>query len=300
MPPLNALKAFEAAARHESFAKSAEELGVTAAAVSQHVKALEQWLGAPLFERRARGLHLTEAGRRALPGFIAAFDAMGDAVQSMRGLVSGRQLSIAALPSVAQLWLAPRLPALRRAFPGLRPSVHALEEVPNFRREPFDLAIFFVGAAPEGMTAHRIADDIIFPVCAPSLAAELRSPSDLARVQLVVDTSWRRDWPIWLKAAGVSQISIEDGLGFSLFSLALQAATDGAGVLVGHHTLVAEPLAAGTVVAPFEIKARTGACLTVLAPANPPSETLAVMEWLAGSADQAFASAQRSASAGSP
>jgi len=281
MPPLNALKAFEAAARHESFAKAADELGVTPAAVSHQVKALEQWLSAPLFARRAQGLSLTDAGRRALPGFVAGFDAMGDAVQIMRGQARSEQLTIAALPSVAQLWLTPRLPAMRKAFPGVRPSIHALEETPNFRREPFDLAIFFMDSPPPGLVSTTLVEDIVFPVCTPSLAAQLQSPDDLSQVPLLFDTSWVRDWPVWLQAAGAPQVSTKAALGFSLFSLALQAACDGAGVLVGHEALVQQSLSSGALVAPFAIQARTGATLTLLHPQRASSEAHAVARWLA-------------------
>jgi len=284
MPALNALKAFEAAARHESFAEAADELGVTAAAVSHQVKSLEEWLGGPLFSRHAQGLSLTETGRRVLPAFVGAFDAMGDAVQMMRGLTPQKQLSIAALPSVAQLWLGPRLPELRKAFPHLRPSIHALEEPPNFRREPFDLAIFYRDAASPRFAETRICDDIIFPVCTSGLAAELSTPKDLDRVQLLFDTSWTRDWPIWLKAAGTPHISTQGGLGFSLFSLALQAAIDGAGVLVAHEALVKDVLARGALVAPFGLKARTEASLTILYPATASDDAVAVAKWLSGTA----------------
>jgi LysR family transcriptional regulator, glycine cleavage system transcriptional activator len=144
MPPLNALKAFEAAARHESFAKAAVELGVTPAAVSHQIKALEEWLGSALFVRHAQRLQLTVPGKSAMPAFFKAFDALGLAVQELRVAAPRVQVSIAALPSVAQLWLAPKLLALREAFPNIRASIYALEEPPNFRREPFDLALFFL------------------------------------------------------------------------------------------------------------------------------------------------------------
>lgn len=280
MPALNALKAFEAAARHESFAKAADELGVTAAAVSHQVKGLEQWLGARLFARHAQGLSLTETGRRVLPAFVKAFDAMGDAVQLMRGLAPQKQLSIAALPSVAQLWLGPRLPALCNAFPNLRPSIHPLEDLPNYRREPFDLAIFYCDTPSAKLPGTVICDDIIFPVCSPTLAANLRTPADIEHLQLLFDTSWTRDWPIWFRAAGTPEISTDGGLGFSLFSLALQAAIDGAGILVGHEALVRDALATGALVAPFATKARTGTSLMVLCPANASSDARAVVDWL--------------------
>ncbi|WP_296745963.1 LysR family transcriptional regulator [Mesorhizobium sp.] len=279
MPPLNALRAFEAAARHEGFAKAAEELGVTPAAISHQVKALEAWLGSALFVRHPQGLHLTEAGRAALPAFSTAFDAMGLAVQDLRASAPRPQVSIAALPSIAQLWLAPRLPALRMAHPALRPSIHALEEPPDFRREPFDLAIFLT--RPGGAPGSKLRDDVIFPVCAPALARQLGTPSDLTSQLLLWDTTWTEDWNLWFKAAGVKGPSIEAGSEFSLYSLALQAAIDGAGVLMGHEALASPALAAGSLVAPFpELRVPTGLELTILAPERPTAQAIEVMEWL--------------------
>lgn len=280
MPPLNALRAFEAAARHESFAKAADELGVTPAAVSHQVKALEAWLGSALFARHAQGLHLTEAGRAALPAFSTAFDAMGLAVQELRISAPRPQVSIAALPSIAQLWLAPRLPALRSALPALRPSIHALEEPPDFRREPFDLAIFLTRHAPAGSRAFKLCDDVIFPVCAPALARQLKTPTDLSSQLLLWDTTWTGDWSLWFEAAGVKGPSIDTGSEFSLYSMALQAAIDGAGVLMGHEALVSRALAAGSLVAPFPRRVATGLSLSILAPDRPPAQAAQMIDWL--------------------
>jgi LysR family glycine cleavage system transcriptional activator len=290
MPPLNALRAFEAAARHESFAKAADELGVTPAAVSHQVKALEAWLGAPLFVRHAQGLHLTDAGRAALPSFSPAFDAMGLAVQELRIWAPRPQVSIAALPSIAQLWLAPRLPALRAALPALRPSIHALEEPPDFRREPFDLAIFLTRQAPAGSRAFKLCDDFIYPVCAPALARQLKTPADLAAQLLLWDTTWTGDWALWFEAAGVKGPSIESGSEFSLYSMALQAAVDGAGVLMGHEALVSRALAAGSLVAPFPQRVPTGLSLSILAPDRSPAHAAAMVDWLLGEPPSASAS----------
>ncbi|ANT51246.1 LysR substrate-binding domain-containing protein [Mesorhizobium amorphae] len=281
MPPLNALRAFEAAARHQSFAKAADELGVTPAAVSHQVKALEAWLGSSLFVRHPQGLHLTEAGRAALPAFSTAFDAMGLAVQELRISAPRPQVSIAALPSIAQLWLAPRLPALRAAHPALRPSIHALEEAPDFRREPFDLAIFLTRHAPAGSRAFKLCDDVIFPVCAPALAGLLKTPVDLSSQLLLWDTTWTGDWSLWFEAAGLKSPSIESGSEFSLYSMALQAAIDGAGVLMGHEALVSRALSAGSLVAPFpERRVPTGLSLSILAPDRPPAQAAQMIDWL--------------------
>ncbi|WP_245429299.1 LysR family transcriptional regulator [Mesorhizobium sp. WSM3860] len=279
MPPLNALRAFEAAARHESFAKAADELGVTPAAVSHQVKALEAWLGSPLFVRHAQGLHLTEAGRSALPSFSTAFDALGLAVQELRVSAPRPQVSVAALPSIAQLWLAPRLPALRAAHPTLRPSIHALEEPPDFRREPFDLAIFLTRSGAG--RSFKLCDDVIFPVCAPALARQLKTPADLSSQLLLWDTTWTEDWSLWFEVAGVKGPSIETGSEFSLYSMAVQAAVDGAGVLMGHEALVSRALAAGLLVAPFpERRVKTGLGLSILAPDRPPAPAATMIDWL--------------------
>ena len=144
---------------------------------------------------------------------------MGLAVQELRISAPRPQVSIAALPSIAQLWLAPRLPALRAALPALRPSIHALEEPPDFRREPFDLAIFLTRQAPAGSRAFKLCDDFIYPVCAPALARQLKTPADLAAQLLLWDTTWTGDWALWFEAAGVKGPSIESGSEFSLYSM---------------------------------------------------------------------------------
>src|SRR5689334_22178144 len=135
--PLNALRAFEASARLGSFVLAAQELGVTSGAVAAHVKALEAELGAPLFERKARAVILTTLARRVLPDFVAAFDALSDATQTLRSEAAPQRVHIAALPAIAQLWLSPRLPALRTAAPDIAVSITAMEAPPNLKRVPF-------------------------------------------------------------------------------------------------------------------------------------------------------------------
>lgn len=246
------------------------------------MKSLEAWLGWPLFARHPHGLRLSESARSAAPALLGAFDALGVAVQELRALAPRARVSIAALPSVAQLWLAPRLPGLRSAFPGTQPSVHALEEPPNFRREPFDLAVFFVRGAPRGAKSFKIADDVIFPVCTPEIAGALRSPRDLAAYPLLRDTSWAGDWGRWLSAAGATGVPADEGPAFSLYSLAVQAAVEGAGILMAHEALTVAPMAAGALVAPFPVRAATGLSLEVLAPDRLPARTVRMVDWLVG------------------
>jgi LysR family glycine cleavage system transcriptional activator len=215
-----------------------------------------------------------------LPGLSAAFDALGRAVQDLRHAAPRAHIEIAALPAIAQLWLAPKLPAVQAAFPRLRPSVHALETPPDLRRALFDLAIFYVREAPAGCRMVRVSEDTIFPACAPHLAGRLTAPSDLASVPLLRDTAWADDWRCWLAAASVDGLPTEDGPAFSLYSMAVQAALDGTGVLMAHAALIGPHLASGALVAPFATVARSGMRLAILAPERPSPEAARLIEWL--------------------
>lgn len=280
LPPLNALRAFEAAARTESFAQAAQELAVTPAAVAQQVKQLEAWLGAKLFQRLAQGLRLTDRGRAALPALVQAFDALGGAVRALNDAARPGRIEIAALPAVAMLWLAPRLRALRQAFPHMALSITALETPPNLRREPFDLAIFYVDARLRGAGVLPLAPDRMTPVCSPSLSPSPDLPAWLAQQTLLHDSVWRSDWDIWLAAAGLPGLSTQAGPCFSLYDLAVQAAIDGAGVLMGHSALLEAPLRDGRLIAPFARQHATGKRLALLLPAQPALHVAALAAWL--------------------
>ena len=261
-PALNALRAFEAAARLGGFANASEELGVTPGAISQHIKALEEWVGVALFERRSQGVRLTEIGEDLAPEFTAAFDAMGEAVRQMRARAENRTLHIAALPSVAQLWLSPRLPEVRRALPHIGVSVSATETPPNLSREMFDLSVFF--RVPQGHGCEVVlAPDIIYPVCAPEIAKQLKKMEDLRCQTLLRDALWPDDWARWTAVAGLDLPGLERGPSFSLYSVALEEAKHGAGVLIGHHALVQGALARGELVAPFDTRIKTGKALVI-------------------------------------
>ena len=245
--PLNALRAFEAAARTGAFTLAAAELGVTPGAVTAHVKALEDRLGAALFERPARGVRLTALGLAAVEELTGAFDALAGAEARLRALALPREVHIATLPAIAQLWLSPRLPALRAAAPEISVSITALEAPPNLKRSLHDLSLF-----PAESGGRVVAEDALFPVCSPILAAGLVRMEDLAQVSCLSDTAWDRDWELWLAAAG-AKVAVR-GPVFSLYALAVEEAVNGAGVLMGHGPLVAAHLEKGTLVAPFSQK----------------------------------------------
>ncbi len=248
--PLTALRAFEAAARLGGFAAAAEELSVSPGAVAQQVKALEAAIGAPLFERRAQGVAPTPLGAEAARGFTAAFDALGAAAARLRAGAGPRAARIAALPALAQLWLSPRLPALRAAMPGIALSVTALERAPNLLREPFDLALFYEPAEGAARSLD-LGPDVIFPVAAPSVARRLRRPADLAREALLTDAAWPGDWALWAEIAPGAPRRPPAGPVHSLYALAVEEAASGGGVLIGHSHLVRAAIKAGRLVAPF-------------------------------------------------
>lgn len=276
--PLNALRAFEAAARLGGFAAAGQELGVTAGAVTAHVKALEDALGAALFERHAKGVRLTPLGQRALPALTGAFDALGVAVQGLRSEAAPRTVHVATLPAIAQLWLSPRLPELRRNAPEITVSITAMEVPPDLKRTPFDISLFY---RPEG-EGRMLAPDVIFPVCAPSLADRLTRPEDLFDLPCLTDSAWSEDWADWADVAMPGRGFAPKGPVFSLYALAVEEAVNGAGVLMGHEALIRRHLEDGRLVAPFGSRVTLNRALT-LWPARVPRPGTAVarvVEWL--------------------
>ncbi|QFT33407.1 Glycine cleavage system transcriptional activator [Labrenzia sp. THAF82] len=254
LPSLNALRAFEASARLGGFSQAAQELNVLPGAVAALVKKLEEDIGAPLFERRARGVRLTPLGERALPGFVAVFDSLGQTVRDLRREAAPRKVHIAALPALAELWLAPRLPAVRAKHPDMDISVTALEVPPNLKRVPFDLCLFYADAADRGATV--ISSDELLPVCTPEIAATLKSPMDLDKVTCLTDSAWSDDWRIWASRSVNGWEFVPKGPIYSLYSLAVQEALSGAGVLMAHKSLIEEHLRSGDLVAPFAMSVR--------------------------------------------
>ncbi len=262
-PPLNAMRAFEAAARHVSFVAAAEELNVTPGAISQHIKTLEGWAGTPLFLRNAQGVALTAEGQALVADFTAAFDQLADAARALRNLRPNPDFHIAALPAIAQLWLPKRLRQVRAQFPEITFSVTAMETPPSLAREMFDLSIFF--GVPDGSADQAaICEDAILPVCAPTLLAE--ATGDLKAMTHLHDQTWEEDWALWARHIGTEVDQGKSGPRFSLYSLALEEAKAGAGVLMGHLSLVEEALASGALVAVDDAPCPTGQSLLIAQP----------------------------------
>lgn len=260
-PPLNALRAFEAAARLQSFVAAGEELGVTPGAVSQHIKVVEVWAQVTLFRRQAQGVSLTAEGRDVAKAFTRAFDAMAEATQNLRNLCPTIEIHIAALPSVAQLWLPPRLGRLRAKRPDLKISVTAMETPPRLARDLFDLALFI--DTPTGSPEERVlADDVLFPVCAPALL-ESHAFTD---TPLLHDQTWSEDWRLWSEGTGTNVGDPTLGPRYSLYGLAVEEAKSSAGLLMAHGFLIDPAIAVGALCRVSEKGIATGKALVMTLP----------------------------------
>lgn len=252
LPSLNALKAFEAAARHESFTRAADELAVTQGAVSHQVKALEQELGLRLFLRERQRLRLTPAGRRLLDVARDAFDRIADGTERLRAAERSGGLAISTSPNFAAKWLAPRLGAFAEAHPEIELRLSATLQHVDFAREDVDLAIRHGEGDWPGLSVTRLCREELFPVASPALARRLRAPSDLKRATLL-RLEGGRDWAAWLDAAGVAGVDLERGPVFNQASLQLDAAAAGQGVALARSALADWDLRGGRLVRPFAL-----------------------------------------------
>lgn len=246
---LNALRAFEAAARLGGFSPAAHELSVTAGAIAAQIKGLEGEYGAPLFERHAKGVRLTPLGLSVSKNFTLAFDALESAARDLRQQAAPQRVHIVTSPALAQLWLEPRLGAIAEMVGPVDISVTALDEPPNLKRSPFDICLFYTGHLEK--TQSCLFNEEIEPVCTPAIAKTLREPRDLLHARCIADVVWT-DWSVWAAAKMPGLDFTPDGPAFSLYSVAVRQALNGVGVLIGRKSLVHEYLASGALVAPFD------------------------------------------------
>ena len=257
LPPLNALRAFEAAARHLSFTKAAHELFVTQAAISHQVKALEETLGVQLFRRLNRRLMLTDAGQLYLPALSEAFDTIDAATGRLSAADEAGPLTVSVANSLAAKWLLPRLPRFRERHPEIDVEVSAADRLVDFNRDNVDMGIRYGLGRYPGLKVDPLMEDTVFPVCSPKLLegpSALRGPADLKHHTLLHDdvmSGEAPDWRAWLAAAGLTGINPDRGPRYSHSSLVLQAAIDAQGVALGRSSLVILDLEAGRLVRPF-------------------------------------------------
>lgn len=260
LPPLNALRAFEAAARHLNFSRAAEELSVTPGAVSQQIQNLEDYIGAALFKRTPKGLLLTDAAQIALPALREAFDRLAEAASMLTAAVDGRRLTVSVAPSFAAKWLVPRLGLFETAHPQVDVWVSAGMELVDFATGEVDVAIRYGGGRYPGLEVQRLMQETVLAVASPELLATnpLNELEDLANHVLLHDGSPDADdscpdWTMWLAARGVKGVDGQRGPRFNQSSLVIEAAVGGRGIALAKRALAQADLDAGRLVAPFQI-----------------------------------------------
>lgn len=306
MPPLNALKAFEAAARLGSMTRAAEELGVTPGALSHQVRGLEDFLEVKLFERLPRAIALTPAGEALFPGLQGGFQQIREAVAALRRQSDPNVLTISTSPGLTAKWLAPRLYRFAAASPDIEVRISSATRNADFTTDGVDVALRNVGVAdkpPPGLSMDRLAEIRLLPVCAPSLVERFGpfvKAADLARAPLIQDETFqvRADiprWRDWLEAAGAPEAAHANAMSFSNADHALDAAVEGAGVLLAHEILAYDDLRSGRLTAPYSLSLPTGRAYAVVYPeyaAERPS-VAAFRDWILSEADAMQAEARQ-------
>jgi len=289
LPPLNWLRAFEAAARHLSFTDAAHELKVSQPAVSQQVKLLEHWLGEPLFRRYPRGLGLTVAGAAYLPVVRQAFERLSGGTEELFGREHGTRVTVRTYVSFALEWLAPRLARFADAHPGIDVRITSSVWLTEFDWETVDLDIRFGDGVWPELRAERLSRERLFPVCAPALRGgdpPLAAPADLARHRLLHVLGIDAGWQDWLRAAGVEGVDAGRGYQLDNAATALDLAARGVGVALGWSSLARSRLSSGRLIAPFGPRMEVRDGWFLLSPAKRADTPAAASfrDWLAAEA----------------
>lgn len=259
LPPLNGLRAFEAAARHLSLTKAAEELGVTQAAVSHQVKGLEEALGTKLFRRLTRALALTSAGAALAPELNAAFLRIAMAVDRARERETAGVVRVSLLTTIAISFVVPRLGRFAARHPGIELRLETSTRLVDFDREPIDAAVRYGNGEYPGLHADRLFEDALTPLCAPSLAGRIRRPEDLLSLPLLDDNIVFNEWNQWLAAAGVdTRRPRKRAATFDSTRVAVAAAMEGVGVAIGAPFMFEAELEAGRLVQPLPLVVPAG------------------------------------------
>ena len=254
LPPLNALKAFEAAARHMSFTRAAEELFVTQAAVSHQIKGLEEFLGLKLFRRKNRSLLLTEQGQSYFQDIKEVFTQLNEATERVLASTAKGALTISLPPSFAIQWLVPRLNEFHELHPDIDVRIKAVDQDEGSLTEDVDIAIYFGRGRWPGVVADKLHAELLITVCSPQLFDQgipLETPEDLKRHVLLHDID-RKDWKAWLKMMGIEGVNTNQGPIFSHTAMVLQAAVHSQGVGLVNSVLAQPELLSGRLMCPFK------------------------------------------------
>jgi LysR family glycine cleavage system transcriptional activator len=265
LPSLNALKAFEAAARHESFTTAAEELSVTQGAVSHQVKALELELGIRLFDRERQGLAITRAGRSYLEVVRDALDRIALGTERIQHQSRSGALTVSTSPDFAAKWLVNRLGRFAETHSDIDLRISATLHHVDFAREDVDLAVRHGDGNWAGLEVVRLCSEQLFAVCSPKLCQRIRAPADVLKFPLL-HLDDRKDWSAWLEAAGVLDAELSHGPVLNRASMVIDAAIDGQGVALARTTLAASDLINGRLERPFAAALRLSKSYWIVCP----------------------------------
>jgi LysR family glycine cleavage system transcriptional activator len=291
---MNSVRAFEAAARHSSFTRAADELFVTPGAVSRQVRILEASLGKPLFERNYREVRLTEAGSAYARAITDAFGQIEIATREFLATEPAKTLHVHVPMTFAMFWLMPRLASFHAQHPreGLR-LASAGNPPPNLAGTDYDVAIKRMNGVPPEICARRLFDVDLAPACSPALrdGARLRKPADLVGKPLLYSTARPADWSIWLDAAGVGGIEMRHQVPFASTSLSCQAAMNGVGIAIITRAFAEDQVRKGALVFPFDVSATDASAYyaVIAAAARGKPQVQAFCDWIVREASQAAA-----------
>lgn len=255
--PLNALRAFDAAARHMSFKLAADDLAVTPAAISQQIRSLEDILGIELFRRTNRSLVLTEAAQLSLAPLREGFERLEESVDILTESKTSTVLNVSVSPSFASKWLVPRLAGYYKRRPDAIVKISATMQITDFKAESTDIAIRYGRGRYDGLYSEEILRETIFPVCAPDLFdGQAATACAVLQHTLIHDDGMADDesapnWTMWLKAAGVEAQDGRPALHFNTHALAIEAAVAGRGIALARSAIAEEDLKAGRLIKPF-------------------------------------------------
>jgi DNA-binding transcriptional LysR family regulator len=266
LPPLNALRAFEAAARHLSFTNAAQELHVTQAAISHQVKSLEAILGVKLFRRLTRSLLLTDDGQALLPGLRDGFDRIAQAVERVGQASGGGALTVSLMTTFALGWLVPRLPRFQAAHPEVDVRLTTTQRLIDFAREDVDVAIRYGHGNWPGLRCDKLFDDYLTPLCAPDMAKRLKAHTDLKGLPLLTTSGGPDEWGAWFTQAGLKDFPRTLGTSFDSTLIAVQASIQGVGIAIGDPYFFADDIAAGRLAQPFKLVVNFGKAYWFVSP----------------------------------
>jgi len=260
LPPLNSLRSFEAAARHQSFNKAANELYVTPSAVSHQIKGLEDFLGLKLFRREKRSVILTAAGGKYLSGIQHALDEIDSVTRRLMASPNVGAVNLSAVPAFLTRWLVPRITQFQQQHPDLELRISANPGSIDFYNSDTDMAIYFGSGEWQDVEMHYLRNVVVVPVCSPALLQQkptINTPEAMLNHSLIHVTSRTNEWPDLLRQTGIEYPRNQKGLSFSSTSLALGAAMEGVGIALADKMLVEREVEYGQLVVPFDLQLDT-------------------------------------------